>query len=280
MKETLARTHYAAAANLIKTILSAVEGSFENKEIITRSEVRDAFDKIRRYMPNTGAVFESTCRDCVALNQKVYAPDRRRKDFVTRLLFSRIANQVPARAVVRSERPYPHVLIPGFQAAVQMVFTKTEYVIFNKLARDLYAEAGTDADEMIWRVISQSETMAISTDRIFIRFLQFFRNFQGRYRDFMTCLQKDVDKVVYKADEYDFCDFFDALFGAYEAVTKSSDLKLRVNTYHGEECAQQIGAVFLAYKRFRESLDVTRLERRAQEAERYARSTAVAGEEA
>jgi len=276
MKETLAKTHYEAAANLIKTILAAVESGFENKEVITRSEVRESFDKIRKYMPSTGAVFESTCRECVALNQKVYAPDRRRKDFVTRLLFSRIATKVQARHVPQSARPYPHVLIPGFQAAVQMIYTKTEYVIFNKLARDLYVEAGTDADEAIWRVIDQSETLTISADRMFIRLLQFFRNFQGRYRDFMQCLQQGVDKAVYRADEYDFCDFFEALFGPYLEVAKNADLKLRINTYYGESCAQQIGTVFVSYRRFRESLDEAKLEKRAREAAQYAQWAAVA----
>jgi len=271
MKDTLHKNHHDITLNLIDTILSAVEKNFDKKDSLTRAEMLEAFEKIRLYLPNTVAIYEGTCKECLALNRTVYAPDSRRKDFLTRLIFSKIVNKAPPLPVARSNRHYPHVLIPGIQKNVKAIFAESEFSIFNQLARDLYAEAGTDGDQEVWEKIRASEPMTISANRVFVQLLLNFRSFNMRHWEFIRLLQQEVDPSLYKVTEYDFCELFEALFGDFEDIAKDDVLRQKINTYYGDESAEQMNAVLMAYKRYRDGLDSAVFRKRAEQSQRFTR---------
>lgn len=272
MKDTLHKSHHDVTLNLIDTILSAVEENFDKKEVLTRAELLEAFEKVRTYLPHTQALFDATCKQCVALNRKVYAPDSRRKDFLTRLIFSKIVTTVGPLPVARSNRHYPHVLIPGIQANVKAIFPESEWAIFNQLARDLYAEAGTDGDVQVWEKIRASEPLTISANRVFVRMLLNFRSFNMRLWEFIRILQHHTDQALYKPNEYDFCELFEALFNEFEDIPNNDVLRQKINTYYGDESAEQMNAVLMAYKRYRDGLDNGIFRKRAEQAHRFSQA--------
>lgn len=262
-ENTLYHSHHALAQNLVETIFSAILQTFDDRDAVTVAELSEAFERIRYYWPKVLPVFETTCRECSALNQKSYVPDRRRRDFLTRLVFSRIVDQVPRRPLLRTDHPFPHLLAPGLQAVIRSVLSGNETEIFNQLARSIFDQVGTDRDDEVWSVIARSDPLVMLANRILIRLLLSFKNFNTRRWEVFRVMQGTLDDSVYKFDEIAFCEIFDALFGDFQEQVKSEEMRLRFNLFHGDDTAEQINAVLLTYQRYRQSLAAPSSGRRA-----------------
>jgi len=248
------QAHFETAANLLETVLSSLVASFDKKESITRQEVEDVFNRIREYWPKVAPVFEATCRRCVSANTRLYVPDARREDFLTRLVFSRILSRVPERPLSTSPVSYPRVLARGIQANLHALFTPAEFELMNQLARQLFVELGTDRDDQVWPAIESSPAFSIMADRLFIQILLPFRNFNTRRWEFTRLVSTEVDQKVFKLEDREFVELFEAMFGNYAAMILNEADRLRLNTLYGESCAEQIAVVLSIYRRYKDSL--------------------------
>lgn len=262
MSENNHSGHYDLSLSLLETIFTALRENLEKRDTLTIGDLEESFEKIRNYWPNLLPIYEATCRECPAMTaSRAFVPDSRRRDFVTRLVFSRLVNRIQEHPLPNN-LSYPKILAPGIQANIQTLISGKEYTIYNDLARSIFVEAGTDKDDEIWLKIEKSESLTVSSDRIFIRLLSTFRNFNTRHWEFLRIIQASVDANLCRIDDGAFCEIFEALFGVYEALVSREDNRLRLDLYYGESTAEQIRIVLNTYQRYRQSVTASTSSRR------------------
>lgn len=255
--QTLHKAHYDMSLNLLETIFAALKENLQRKDSLTLQDLEESFGRIRAYWPNLMPLYVATCKECSALNVKVYAPDARRKDFVTRLVFSRILNRVPKRPVGTNGQFYPNLLAPGIQANIKTMLSPSEFQVYNQLARNIFAETGTDRDDEIWPIIDKSEPMSVMTNRILVKLLTSFRSFNTRHWEFLRILQQTVDPTICKVDDTVFCELFESLFQDFAILLAREEGRLRFDMIYGESSAEQLTGVLMTYQRYRQGIEPT-----------------------
>ncbi|MBI1206425.1 MAG: hypothetical protein GC191_03945 [Azospirillum sp.] len=253
------------AGDVLDAVAAALRRAFAGKEQITRGELEAALLELRgtwrptRSTPSASAdnTRQAAGHEAAGPARIDYVPDVRRKDFLTRLVFSRILSRVPVRQVgivAGAGVFYPRLLAPGIQANLRALFQPRELFLLNQHARKIFADLGTDHDDTIWPVISASRSMTVRVDRIFIRILLAFKNFNVRKWEFIRILTTQVEPRLCQIDEDVFFELFDALFHDYRAMVASTDGLARLDSYYGQTCGEELRAVFATYHRQRQAL--------------------------
>ena len=97
--------HHGVARALIQTFQEAIGPQIATRGALTQEEFARAFELMMENWPRTLPLFARTCRGCldgrtdpadsVTLEIPAGAEEGRRRDFVTRLLFSSVTQHIP-----------------------------------------------------------------------------------------------------------------------------------------------------------------------------------------
>ena len=121
-EDTFHETQHDLARTLIRTFYEALSVQFDRKDHITRDELDRAFNAYRRLLAEDGCPpsrrIAGYCIDKKSVRASTQTPDTRRKDFLTRFVFSLLITPpyhhpwTPA-----SGKYFPQVIIRGRSAA-------------------------------------------------------------------------------------------------------------------------------------------------------------------
>ncbi len=115
--DTFHETQHDLARTLIRTFYEALSVQFDRKDHITKDELDRAFNLIEGFWPKTLPAFKANCRLCIDKNgSRAYNPDARRKDFLTRFVFSLLITTIPSRMDPGSGKYFPAGDRPGHPA--------------------------------------------------------------------------------------------------------------------------------------------------------------------
>ena len=148
-----------------------------------------AFNLIEGFWPKTLPAFKANCRLCIDKNgSRAYNPDARRKDFLTRFVFSLLITTIPSRMDPGSGKYFPQVIVRGIQRNIVNLFSNAEYEMLNSQAQAIFATIGTDDDAQTWPLIRADETMSMLADKVFIRMLLRFKQFNQQRQSFTALI--------------------------------------------------------------------------------------------
>lgn len=253
--ETFHQTQHDLARTLIRTFYEALAVQFERKDHITRDELDRAFTLIEGFWPKTLPAFKANCRLCLDKHgSRAYNPDARRKDFLTRFVFSLLITSIPSRMDPISGKHFPQVIVRGIQRNVTTLFSNAEYEMLNSQAQAIFATIGTDDDTQMWPLIRADETMSMLADKIFIRMLLRFRQFNQQRQTFTAAIVGSIEANVYKFTDQDFCTVFEAMFSRYDALIRTPEGRIKMDVYYGDGTADGISSIFFAFEQFKKDL--------------------------
>ena len=159
--DTYHEKQHDLARTLIRTFYEALAVQFDRKDHITKDELDRAFNLIEGFWPKTLPAFKANCRLCIDKNgSRAYNPDARRKDFLTRFVFSLLITTIPSRMDPASGKYFPQVIVRGIQRNIVNLFSNAEYEMLNSQAQAIFATIGTDDDAQTWPLIRADETMS------------------------------------------------------------------------------------------------------------------------
>lgn len=248
-------THHEMAHTLMRTFYEALEPHFLTKGYMTKDDLDKAFTLMASFWPKVLPLFGATCKECSdARGDKVYVPDIRRKDFLTRLIFSYVLTNVPMRHDSATRVTFPQVLVRGIQKNVSSLFHEREYDELNRHAQSIFMQIGTDKDNEVWPLIQADDTLSIMADKILIRFLLRFKQFNHQRQVFTRNITLTLMESSYSFSDADFCLVFQGLFGRFEEMLRSDEGRLRIDLFFGEDSAEKLNKVFFQFSNFRQSV--------------------------
>lgn len=263
-------THHEMAHTLMRTFYEALEPHFLTKGYMTKDDLDKAFSLMEKFWPKVLPLFGTTCKECSEdRGDKVYVPDIRRKDFLTRLIFSYVLTNVPTRHDPATRTNFPQVLVRGIQKNVTSLFHEREYNELNRYAQSIFMQIGTDKDNEIWELIQADETLNIMADKILIRFLLRFKQFNHQRQIFTRNITLTLTDSSYKFTDADFCLLFQGMFGRFEEVLRSDEGRLRIDLFFGEESAEKLNKIFFHFSNFRQSFDYSQKSQAPRHAARF-----------
>lgn len=263
--------HHDLAHTLIRTFYEALEPYLQNKGHITKDEIEKAFRLMEVYWPKVLPLFEVTCRMCTEQRDHTYKPDERRKDFLTRLVFSYLIANIPQRIDPDSNKMFPQILVHGIQANMQSMFYEKEFDALNSQAQTIFSMIGTDEDDKVWPLIAANDTLNMLADQIFVRMLLRFKHFNHQRQVFSRRVFQSVDGMSYAFNDSDFCAVFTALFGRFEGILSTQDGRVKIDLYYGEETADKMTKIFFQYNNFRGGVELSQGLRKSREKTRAGR---------
>ncbi|HYD32187.1 MAG TPA: hypothetical protein VEB64_15200 [Azospirillaceae bacterium] len=248
--------HHELAHTLLRTFYEALEPHM-GKGHITKDELDKAFALMASYWPKVLPLFAVTCKVCQEQSQRTYNPDARRKDFLTRIVFSYIVANVAPRMDSLSGKKFPQVIVRGIQKNVTSIFHEKEYETLNLQAQTIFSHIGTDDDREAWTLISKDETMQLLADKIMVRLLLRFKQFNHQRQVFTRNITLSLLEDNYAFTDQDFCLIFQAMFGKFEDALKLEEGRLKVDLYYGEETAEKLGKIFFHFNQFKQSAELS-----------------------
>jgi hypothetical protein len=254
-EDTFHETQHDLARTLIRTFYEALSVQFDRKDHITKDELDRAFNLIEGFWPKTLPAFKANCRLCIdKIGTRAYNPDARRKDFLTRFVFSLLITSIPSRMDPGSGKYFPQVIVRGIQRNIVNLFSNAEYEMLNSQAQAIFATIGTDDDAQTWPLIRADETMSMLADKIFIRMLLRFRQFNQQRQSFTGIIVANIEANAYKFTDQDFCDIFNAVFGRYDQMVKKPEGRTKMDVYYGDGTADGIISIFFAFEQFKKDM--------------------------
>lgn len=249
------KKHHHISQTLLQTIYASLEDAIGDRDHLTKADLKAAFEKLNMYWPKVGPLFRQTCTECA--QSRKYKRDSRRTDLLTRLVFSRIMVEVPARPL-GGDTVYPKVLAPSVQKNLSAMLSPNEWEVLNEHAIRIFEYLGSDDDSRIWENVKKDETLAILVDKVFISILMRFKNFNIRMREFFRITGFAVDENIYKLSNQDFCEVFEAMFGKLSEDSATEEGRLKIRLSHGEETLEKMQVIFAAYFRYRQGVPTAR----------------------
>ncbi len=174
----------------------------------------------------------------------VFKPDGRRRDFVTRLMFSTVLLKVPESVDPISGEVFPQVIASGLQTSISGLFYEKEWEALNANAITIYNQIGTDHDEEIWSRISREDSLAVLVDTMFVRVMLRFRQFHQQRQTFMrrmTDLLRDK-RFIFAGPHFDT--LFDTMFGRLRDSLRSELDRARVDIHYGDGTSDNLMRIF------------------------------------
>ncbi len=265
--------HHRTAQILVSTFQEALEPQFAAKGALSREEFSRAVTLMMAHWPNVLPLFATICQSCAqaptcqgagqggcqdggcgAMPRAVFKPDARRRDFVTRLMFSTVRIKVPETIDPISGAAFPQIVAGGLQTSLSSLFYDKEWEALNSDAIAIYNQVGTDRDAEIWSRIQRQDTLAVLADTLFVRVMLRFRQFHQQRLTFMrrmTDLLRD-QRFIFADGHFDT--LFDSMFGRLRESLRTELDRARVDIHYGEGTADGLMRIF-------EQFDKHRLER-------------------
>ncbi len=253
--------HHRTAQALVSTFQEALEPQFSSKGVLSREEFTRAMGLMMAHWPTVLPLFASICQSCTAGCQNgggcgsapraVFKPDGRRRDFVTRLLFSTVLLKVPEAVDPLSGSSFPQIIAPGLQVSLNSLFYEKEWEALNGDAIAIYNQIGTDHDEEIWGRIARQDTLTVLVDTMFVRVMLRFRQFHQQRQTFMrrmTDLLRDK-RFIFADDHFDT--LFDSMFGRLRDGLRTELDRARLDIHYGEGTAENLMRIFDQFDKHR-----------------------------
>lgn len=245
--------HQELAHTVLRTFYEALEPYFRAKDHVTREDLAKAFALMESHWPRIEPLFVSACQvHCTQREGRVYQPDQRRKDFLTRLVFSNVLARLPTYEITPGGSRFPHILIRGIQKNVTSIFHDKEYDTLNAQAQSIFAQIGTDDDIEIWPLITGEHTLNVMADKIFVRLLLRFKQFNHQRQVFCRNMALSLVDQPYTFDATAFCALFEALFSPFEIMLGDEDGRIKLDLFFGEETSEKLSRIFELYHTFRQ----------------------------
>ncbi|MGF7175292.1 hypothetical protein [Azospirillum doebereinerae] len=257
--------HHRTAQALVSTFQEALEPQFSAKGALSREDFTRAMNLMMAHWPTVLPLFASICQSCTqaagcregagcgggCVPRAVFKPDGRRRDFVTRLLFSTVRMKVPEIVDPISGAVFPQIIAGGLQTSLNGLFYDKEWEALNADAIAIYNHLGTDQDAEVWKRIAGQDTLAVLTDTLFVRVMLRFRQFHQQRQTFtrrMTDLLRDKRFVF--ADGH-FETLFDTLFGRLREGLRTELDRARLDIHYGEGTADALMRIFDQFDKHR-----------------------------
>ncbi len=260
--------HHRTAQVLVSTFQEALEPQFAAKGALTREEFTRAMGLMMAHWPTVLPLFANICQSCTAASscggctsgggcgqsegpRVVFKPDGRRRDFVTRLMFSTVLLKVPETVDPVSGEVFPQVIASGLQTSISGLFYEKEWEALNANALTIYNQIGTDHDEEIWNRIRHQDSLAVLVDTMFVRVMLRFRQFHQQRQTFMrrmTDLLRDK-RFIFGNSHFDT--LFDTMFGRLRDNLRSELDRARVDIHYGEGTSDSLMRIFDQFDKHR-----------------------------
>lgn len=249
--------HHELAHTVLRTFYEALEPHFQTKGHLTKEDLDKSFSLMESYWPKVLPLFSVTCKVCIEQRERTYNPDVRRKDFLTRLVFSNIVANVPQRMDPLSGKMFPQVIVRGIQKNVTSIFHEKEYETLNLQAQTIFSHIGTDDDQEVWPLINNDETLLVLADKILVRLLLRFKQFNHQRQVFTRNITLSLLELNYNFTDQDFCTIFHSMFNKFEELLKGEDGRLKIDLYFGEETSEKLAKIFFHYNQFKQSAELS-----------------------
>ena len=132
------------------------------------------------------------------------------------------------------------MIVRGIQRNIVNLFSNAEYEMLNSQAQAIFATIGTDDDAQTWPLIRADETMSMLADKVFIRMLLRFRQFNQQRQSFTALIVSSIEANAYKFTDQDFCEIFEVIFGRYDKMIKTPEGRTKMDVYYGDGTADGI----------------------------------------
>jgi hypothetical protein len=239
---------------IFQAFYEALRKQIEAGGPISQDRIDSIYQRFNAYWPQVLPAMEQTCNACVAAYERKFTPDSRRKNYVTRLLLSRLVVEIAPRTIPSQSKPFPQLLGCGVAQVIHEMFTESEFGILNDQIVAIYQQAGTDDDAEFWRIVRENGSIASLVDRVFVQCMLRFKSFQYNRRIFMDAMRRGLSDIGYDFTDIDFCEVFAALFGPYFQLLERPKGVVALNLMGGEGCGERVQEVWAAFSRFQQGI--------------------------
>lgn len=255
IKGTKVKKNLDISRSFFSTVFETIYKGFGERVVLTEEEVAKIKAGIEASWPEFETMFGNTCVQC--MEAPWFTQDERRKDAVTRLVFSRILMKIPKRAAVGGV-DFPRVIAPGLQTMISIMLTNREWRILNDHARFIFEYIGGDDDATLALHFESNETMKQLCERIFLTLLLRFKSFSSRRQEFIKIINNSVSDTSYRMADDEFCEIFEAMFYDYYNLIQTETGRLQFAVSHSEDFPERMKAIFEVYIRFRAGVSQTK----------------------
>lgn len=249
--------HHGIARALVQTFQEAIGAQIAVRGALTQEEVSRAFDLMMENWPRTLPLFARTCRGCldgrtdpadtVTLELPPGGEEGRRRDFVTRLMFSTVTQHVPEIADPVTGNVFPRVIVPGLQANLTALFYDKEWEAMNADARSIFQLTRAEREEEVWPRVARHPTLPVLSHALFVRVMLRFKQFHFQRQSFMRRMASAIDARTFNFADEHFELIFEALFGHLRDEIRTELGRARMDVRYGDETSGHLLRIFDAF---------------------------------
>jgi hypothetical protein len=254
--------HHGVARALIQTFQEAIGPQIASRGSLTRDELTRAFALMMENWPRTLPLFARTCRGCldgrtdpadvVTLEIPAGAEEGRRRDFVTRLLFSSVSQHIPETTDPVTGSIFPRIILPGLQANLTALFYEKEWEAMNADARSILQTVHAEREEEVWPRVTRHATLPVLTHALFVRIMLRFKQFHLQRQSFIRMMTNVVAPRTFTFADEHFDQIFEALFGHLREEIRTELGRARMDVRYGDETAGHLMRIFAAFDKARQ----------------------------
>lgn len=254
--------HHSTAETLLRTLQQALAPQFAAKGSLRADDLDRAVGLLLEHASTVMPLFAANCRACLdeplppRLRMAMFEPDGRRKDFVTRLLFSTVLNRVPESVDPLTGAVFPRVLAPGLQANLTALFYDREWEAMNADACTVFHKIGTVREDETWDRIARDEALPIVVDALFVRVILRFKQFALQRQSFIRRMVEAMRERRFDFTDDHFVTLFESLFDRLRSELKTELGRARLDTRYGDETSTHLLRIFDQFDRHREEITV------------------------
>jgi len=247
--------HHDTARALVRTFHDAMAPQLTSKGAVTREELARAFAAMMDQWPRVLPLFARTCRSCTARGASPFAPDApagaaldadggRRRDYVTRLMFSTVLGSLPEEFDPLTGALFPRVVAPGLQANLAGLFYEKEWEAMNEDAIAVFRQVGTERDAEVWDRIRRHITLPAVAGAVFVRVLLRFRQFHFQRQSFIRRMTEALRDQRFAFTDAHFDALFEAMFGHLRDGLATELGRARIDMRYGDETSGHLMRIF------------------------------------
>ncbi|MGQ9366826.1 hypothetical protein [Azospirillum sp. ST 5-10] len=265
--------HHDTAKALMRTFQEAVEPHLATKGAISRDEMARAFATMMEQWPRVLPLFARTCHSCLAHRGPsrtahtggtdgapacatcaagAFTEGGRRRDYVTRLIFSSVLGTLPEEFDPLTGAVFPRVVAPGLQSTLAALFYEKEWEAMNEDAVAVFRQVGTDRDGEVWERIRRHATLPAVTGAMFVRVLLRFKQFHFQRQSFVRRMTEALRDTRFEFTDGHFDSLFEAMFGHLRDDLASELGRARVDVRYGDDTSGHLLRIFDQFDRRRQ----------------------------
>ncbi|WP_051341498.1 hypothetical protein [Azospirillum halopraeferens] len=250
--------HHDVAGTLVRTIHEAMAPQLNARGVVTREELGRAFGALMEQWPRALPLFARTCRTCTERGAPHATPvadpadEGRRRDFVTRLIFSTVPGTVPEEVDPLTGALFPRVAVPGLQATLAGLFYEKEWEAMNADAVAVFRQIGSGRDAEVWERIRRHITLPAVAGAVFVRVLLRFKQFHFQRQSFVRRMTETLRDQRFTFTDAHFDALFEAMFGHLREDLASELGRARIDVRYGEDTAGHLLRIFEQFDKRRQ----------------------------